>query len=65
MQGYGPVWAFMPASISSEGPANISNYISNGNSKLPMVIHVMDQAGSTITSGRSWCCPAACAAVLR
>ena len=49
----------MPASISLEGPVNISNYISNGNSKLPMLIHVNDQAGSPITSGTSRRCPAA------
>lgn len=53
VQGYGAVWAFMPATISLEGESVLSNYISNGNSKLPMVIHVQDQAGSIVTSGKA------------
>lgn len=60
MQGYGGTQAFLPASISLEGAANISSYVSNGNSKLPMVIHVQDQAGTDVTSGKSsrvsWVC---------
>ena len=51
LQGYGPTQAFLPASISLEGAPNISNYVSDGNSKLPMLIHVQDQAGTDITSG--------------
>jgi len=43
--------AFQPAHISLDGPANVSNYVSNGNSKLPMNIHVQDQANNFITSG--------------
>ena len=31
---------------------NVSNYISNGNSKLPLLVHVQDQAGSIVTSGQ-------------
>ena len=53
MQGYGAALAFLPANISLGGLSAVSNYVSNGNTKLPMIIQVLDQAGSAITSGAS------------
>ena len=46
--------AFLPARIVLDGPNQISNYVSNGVQKLPLSMHVQDQAGNDVTSG-SWC----------
>ena len=52
-QGYGPALAFVPATISVKTLFEAAHYVSNGNSKLPMTIQVLDQAGSLISSGGS------------
>lgn len=51
LQGYGPAIAFVPAAISLS--PRVAHYVNDGNSKLLMTIHVQDQAGSPISSGKS------------
>ena len=54
VQGYGPDLAFVPATLNiTISPSEVTHYVSNGNSKLPMTIQVQDQAGSPISSGQS------------
>ena len=43
--------AFLPARIVLDGPNQTSNYVSNGFQKLPLSMHVQDQAGNDVTSG--------------
>ncbi|KAL0021752.1 hypothetical protein WJX79_003206 [Trebouxia sp. C0005] len=50
LYGYGTSIASLPASIVLD-VAPMTNYVSNGNVKLPLTIYVLDQGGLNVTSG--------------
>ncbi|DBA81321.1 TPA: hypothetical protein ACH3X2_006929 [Trebouxia sp. C0005] len=50
LYGYGTAVASLPASIVLD-VAPMTNYVSNGNVKLPLTVYVLDQGGLNVTSG--------------
>lgn len=49
--GYGTSIASLPASIVLD-VAPMTNYVSDGNVKLPLTVYVLDQGGLNVTSGK-------------
>ncbi len=50
LYGYGTSIASLPASIVLD-VAPMTNYVSDGNVKLPLTVYVLDQGGLNVTSG--------------
>ncbi len=50
LYGYGTSIASLPASIVLD-VAPMTDYVSDGNVKLPLTVYVLDQGGLNVTSG--------------